>query len=117
MIDKHKKHRYAAPTSVIETQNVTEFVNRTGNIYESIAIISKRADQISSEIKEELSGKLKEFSTHTDNLEEVHENREQIEMSRFYEKLPHPTIVSVSEFVNRELEHRYPSEDDDDTIA
>lgn len=115
MIDKNKKHKFATNVSVIETQNIKEFAAKTGNVYESIAILSKRADQISGEVKEELHAKLKEFSSHTDNLEEVHENREQIEISRFYERLPHPTIVATREFTEDELYIRYP--DDESTEA
>lgn len=76
-----------APTNTV-TRNVMELCNETGNIYESIAIIGKRANQISVEMKQELSKKLQEFSTTTDSLDEVFENREQIEISRYYEKLP-----------------------------
>ena len=110
-MDKNKKHKYALNVSVIETQNIKEFAAKTGNVYESISIIAKRADQISGEVKEELLSKLKEFSSHTDNLEEVHENREQIEISRFYERLPHPSIVATNEFLEDGLQVRYPDEE------
>ncbi len=69
-----------------------------GNIYESIVVFSKRADQINTELKEELSSKLEEFASTTDNLEEIFENREQIEVSRFYERLPKPGSMAVQEF-------------------
>lgn len=81
----------------------------TGNIYESIAIISKRANQISSEIKEELTSKLAEFATTTDNLEEIFENREQIEISRFYERLPKPSLISIQEFLDDKVYYRNPA--------
>jgi len=74
-----------------------------GNIYESIVVFSKRADQINTELKEELSAKLEEFASTTDNLEEVFENREQIEVSRFYERLPKPGAMAVQEFEETKL--------------
>jgi ferritin-like metal-binding protein YciE len=71
--------------------------------------MSKRANQISSEIKEELSSKLQEFSSHTDNLEEVFENREQIEISKHYEKMPKPTLISIQEFLEDKVYYRNPN--------
>ncbi len=90
-----------AETSTI-TRDIRNFDAETGNIYESVAILSKRAQQINSELKEELTNKLASFSSNTDNLEEVFENREQIEVSKFYERLPKPTLIAVQEF----LEHK-----------
>ena len=84
----------------IVTRDIRRFDGETGNIYEAVSIMSKRANQISSEIKEELSGKLMEFSSHTDNLEEVFENREQIEISSFYERLPKAVNIAMDEFLN-----------------
>jgi len=81
----------------IETRELTDFANATGNIYETLVMLSKRSNQISLEMKEELQAKLKEFASSTDNLEEVHENREQIEISRFYERIPHPVLLCVDE--------------------
>ena len=78
------------------TRNTVDIDSKTGNIYEAIAIISKRSNQIALEMKEELNGKLAEFATTTDNLDEVFENREQIEISKFYEKLPNPVIISTT---------------------
>jgi DNA-directed RNA polymerase subunit K/omega len=83
----------------------------TGNIYESVAIIAKRANQISAELKEELTGKLNEFATHTDNLEEVFENREQIEISKFYERLPKPVSIATAEFFEGKVYHRNPTKE------
>ena len=80
----------------------------TGNVYESVAIISKRANQISAELKEELTGKLNEFASHTDNLEEIFENREQIEISKFYERMPKPVNIAIQEFVDGKVYHRNP---------
>ncbi len=98
-----------APTNTV-TRNVMELCNETGNIYESVAIIGKRANQISVEIKQELSKKLAEFSTSTDNLDEVFENREQIEISRFYEKLPKPTLIATEEFLQGKIYYRNASQ-------
>lgn len=94
-----------APTNTV-TRNVMELCNETGNIYESIAIIGKRANQISVEMKQELSKKLQEFSTTTDTLDEIFENREQIEISRYYEKLPKPTLIATEEFVEGKVYFR-----------
>ncbi|MBL7901212.1 MAG: DNA-directed RNA polymerase subunit omega [Bacteroidia bacterium] len=96
----------------IVTRDVRRFDGVTGNIYEAVAIISKRANQISSEIKEELSNKLQEFSSHTDNLEEVFENREQIEISKHYEKLPKPALIAVQEFMEDKVYFRNPSKEE-----
>ena len=78
-------------------------------IYESVAIIAKRANQISLEIKQDLSKKLSEFASYNDSLEEVFENREQIEISRFYEKLPKPTLIATEEFIEKSIYWRDPS--------
>ena len=90
------KNSNAERTTV--TRDVDQLEERTGNIYESIVIISRRANQIAAEMKEELTSKLQEFASHTDNLEEVFENREQIEISRHYEKLPKPVAIAIREF-------------------
>jgi DNA-directed RNA polymerase subunit K/omega len=105
-MDKAKKMKMTQINPLIETQNLEEMANRTGNVYESIYIIARRANQISREIKEELHSKLEDFASHTDNLEEIHENREQIEISKFYEKLPHATILATTEYKNNELSVR-----------
>ena len=91
------------------TRDIRRFDGVTGNIYEAVAIMSKRANQISSEMKEELSAKLQEFSSHSDNLEEIFENREQIEISKFYEKLPKPSLISVQEFLEDKIYYRNPN--------
>ena len=80
------------------TRNLAELEDETGNVYESIVILSKRANQINNEMKEELTSKLEEFASSTDNLEEIFENREQIEVSRFYERLPKPGAIAMQEF-------------------
>ncbi|MCD4832423.1 MAG: DNA-directed RNA polymerase subunit omega [Bacteroidales bacterium] len=96
-----------APVTTI-TRNLNEIDNETGNIYEAVAIVSKRANQIGSELKEELNRKLEEFASYTDNLEEIFENREQIEISRFYERLPKPTLIAVQEFMDDQIYYRKP---------
>jgi DNA-directed RNA polymerase subunit K/omega len=93
----------------LETRNLADFKNRAGNLYESIAIISKRANQIALQIKEELHGKLEEFATTSDNLEEIHENREQIEISKAYEKMPNPALLATQEFMEDKIYFRNPS--------
>jgi DNA-directed RNA polymerase subunit K/omega len=91
------------------TRDIRRFDGQTGNIYEAVSIMSKRANQISTEMKEELSAKLQEFSSHSDNLEEIFENREQIEISKFYEKLPKPSLIAVQEFLEEKIYYRNPT--------
>ncbi len=88
------------------TRKMVDLDAPTGNIYESVAIISKRANQISAGLKEELKRKLEEFSTTTDSLEETFENREQIEISRYYERLPKPSLIATEEFLDDEIYFR-----------
>ncbi len=90
------------------TRNMDEIEAVTGNVYESCVIISKRSNQISIDLKEELTGKLNEFASSTDNLEEIFENREQIEISRFYEKLPKTNAIAMKEFLEDKLFFRKP---------
>lgn len=93
------------------TRDVLELLKETDNVYESVAIIAKRANQISIEIKQDLSKKLAEFASYNDSLEEVFENREQIEISRYYEKLPKPTLLATQEFLEGNIYWRDPSKD------
>lgn len=95
-----------------KTRNLMELTDQTGNIYESIVIMSKRANQISKEQKEELNSKLQEFATVQDNLEEVFENREQIEISKFYERLPKPYSYAIEEFRTENTYFRMPEEEE-----
>ncbi|MBE6340972.1 MAG: DNA-directed RNA polymerase subunit omega [Bacteroidales bacterium] len=95
-----------------KTWNTAELSQRTGNIYEMVNIITKRANQISVDLKEELGKKLQEFSSYTDNLEEVFENREQIEISKYYERLPKPVSIATQEFVDNKIYYRRPVADD-----
>ena len=96
-----------APTNTV-THDLSDFRDKTGNVYESIAIMGKRANQISVEIKDELKKKLDEFSSSSDNLEEVFENREQIEISRYYERLPKPALIATQEFLEDKVYYRNP---------
>jgi DNA-directed RNA polymerase subunit K/omega len=93
----------------IVTRDIRRFDAQTGNIYEAVAIMSKRANQISTELKEELTSKLQEFGSNNDNLEEIFENREQIEVSKFYEKLPKPSLIAVQEFLEEKVYYRNPT--------
>lgn len=99
-----------APTNTV-TRNLMDFCEGTGNVYESVVIISKRANQISAQMKDELSKKLKEFASGNDNLEETFENREQIEISRYYEKLPKATLIATDEFLHDRIYYRNPAKD------
>ena len=99
-----------APINTV-TRDVRELWKETGNIYESVAIIAKRANQISIEIKQDSNKKLQEFASYNDSLEEVFENREQIEISRYYEKLPKPTLLATQEFIDGDIYWRDPSKD------
>ena len=100
-----------APVNTV-TREVMSLCKDTGNIYESVAIISKRANQIAAEIKQDLSKKLEEFASYNDSLEEVFENREQIEISRYYEKLPKPSLLATQEFIDGNVYYRDPSKDE-----
>ena len=91
-----------------QTYDRNKIDEKTNNIYESIAIISKRAKQIDAEMKIELVKKIEEFSTNNETLEEVFENREQIEISKYYERLPKPTLVAIEELLNDEIYYRIP---------
>lgn len=88
------------------TRSIKDLDTNVGNIYETLAILEKRANQIGVEIKEELVAKLQEFATHTDSLEEVFENNEQIEVSKFYESLPKPTLIAIQEMLEEKIYHR-----------
>ncbi|MDB4925150.1 DNA-directed RNA polymerase subunit omega [Mucilaginibacter sp.] len=90
------------------TRDLRELDVETGNIYESLVIMSKRANQISNNVKEELHAKLSEFASSNDNLEEIFENREQIEISKYYEKMPKPSLVAVQEFLDGKIYYRNP---------
>ena len=99
------------PTSAV-TRDIVDLTKETNNIYESIIIVTKRAKQIAIKEKEELNAKLAEFATTVDTLEEIFENKEQIEISRHYEKMPKPTAKAIEEFKEDKVMFRYPSEED-----
>ena len=99
-----------APTNTV-TRDVNSLCENTGNVYETVAIIGKRSNQIASEMKNDLSKKLQEFASYNDNLEEVFENREQIEISKHYERMPKPTLVAIDEFLKDKVYFRNPSKD------
>ena len=94
--------------TTVVTRQKDQFYKGTGNIYETVAILTKRANQIASEMKEELNKKIEEFATNNDSLEEVFENREQIEIAKFYERLPKPTLIAIHKFLNDEIYFRNP---------
>ncbi len=96
----------ASVNPLVETRDVVAMKEKTGNLYESIAVISKRANQISVSMKEELHRKLDEFTVHGDNLEEIHENKEQIEISRIYERMANPALQSLNEFFDDKIYYR-----------
>jgi DNA-directed RNA polymerase subunit K/omega len=96
-----------APVTTV-TRNLDSLNNGTENIYETVIVVSRRSNQISVEMKQELNKKLEEFASYTDNLEEVFENREQIEISKFYERLPKPTLIALQEFEESKIFFRNP---------
>ncbi len=89
-----------------ETRNLNDFNKITDNVYETVSMLSKRANQISQDLKQELYRKIEEFTSQTDNLEEIFENREQIEITRFYEQLPKPTLIAIHEYLNDQIVYR-----------
>ncbi len=101
-----KKLAMAAVYPMARTQDVIAIKDKTGNIYESIAIIAKRSNQIAVNMKEELHRKLDEFTIHADNLEEIHENKEQIEISRIYERMANPALQATAEFMDDKIYYR-----------
>ena len=96
-----------APLNTV-TRDMIKLAEPTGNVYETVCIIAKRANQIAVEMKHELEKKLQEFASMSDTLEEVSENREQIEISRFYEKLPKPTLIATQEYIENKIAWRLP---------
>jgi DNA-directed RNA polymerase subunit K/omega len=100
------KKAMASVNPLVETRDVIAMKEKTGNLYESIVVMSKRANQIAVNMKEELHRKLDEFTIHADNLEEIHENKEQIEISRIYERMANPALQSITEFVDDKIYHR-----------
>ncbi|GAO45692.1 DNA-directed RNA polymerase subunit omega [Flavihumibacter petaseus] len=105
-MSKLRRQLSSNTSNVAEAKNLLEIKGRTGNLYESIAVIAKRANQINIVLKEELHNKLEEFATHTDSLEEIHENKEQIEISRAYERMPNPALLATQEFMEDKVYYR-----------
>ncbi len=99
--------------SSIVTRDIESIAEPTGNIYESLVVVGKRARQISADLKEELNAKLAEFASSVDNLEEIFENREQIEISKFYERMPKPSTTAMEEFLEDKVMFRKPEEDEE----
>jgi DNA-directed RNA polymerase subunit K/omega len=110
-MSKLRRQLSSSTSSVVEPKSLFDLKEKTGNLYESIAIIAKRANQINITIKEELHNKLEEFASHTDSLEEIHENKEQIEISKAYERMPNPALLASQEFVEDKIYFRKNEED------
>ncbi len=106
----YKKTKAAGTTT---TRNIAEIDQNAGNIYETVIVVAKRANQISVGMKQELNRKLEEFASYTDNLEEVFENPEQIEISRFFERLPKPSLIALEELVDDEIYFRINEQPED----
>ena len=104
-------YRRTNAVSNTETRDVMKLAEPVGNVYEMVRIISKRANQLSVEMKQDLDTKLQEFASYTDNLEEVFENHEQIEISRFYEKLPKPALIALQDWKDGEIYYRNPAKE------
>ena len=107
------KYRNSNASNTTKTYDRKDIDEQTNNIYEAISIIAKRSNQINTEIKKELHDKLDEFATHNDNLEEIFENKEQIEVSRFYERLPKPYAIAVQEWLESKVYYRDTEESED----
>ena len=94
----------------VRARDVHSLAAATGNIYETLSIIAQRARQLHIDLKHELNAKLEEFAVNADTIEEIHENKEQIEISKFYERLPNPAVIALEEFTTGQLKHRYVEE-------
>lgn len=104
-------YRRTTASSNTETRDVMKLAEPVGNVYEMVRIVSKRANQLSIEMKQDLDAKLQEFASYSDNLEEVFENHEQIEISRFYEKLPKPSLIALQDWADGEIYYRNPAKE------
>ena len=105
-MSKLRRQLSAGIANNVETKSLDDLRKKTGNLYESIAIVAKRAHQINISLKEQLHNKLDEFASHTDSLEEIHENKEQIEISRAYERMPNPALLATQEFMEDKVYFR-----------
>ena len=110
-MSKLRRQLSSGTVNIVETRNLNDIKDKTGNIYESISIVAKRANQINISLKEELHNKLEEFASHTDSLEEIHENKEQIEISRAYERMPNPALLATQEFLDEKVYFRKGEDD------
>ena len=110
-MSKLRRQMSANTSNVVETKSLIDIKDQTGNLYESIAIIARRANQINISLREELHNKLEEFASHTDSLEEIHENKEQIEISKAYERMPNPALLATQEFMENKVYFRKNEED------
>src|SRR6266536_5995209 len=110
-MSKLRRQLSSGTVNIVETRNLNDIKDKTGNLYESISIVGKRANQINISLKEELHNKLEEFASHTDSLEEIHENKEQIEISKAYERMPNPALLATQEFMEDKIYYR--TNDDD----
>lgn len=110
-MSKLRRQLSAGITNNVETRNLEDLKAKTGNLYASIAIVGKRANQINIAIKEELHNKLEEFASHTESMEEIHENKEQIEISRAYERMPNPALQATHEFLEDKVYFRQNDEE------
>ena len=110
-MSKLRRQLSSGTVNIVETRNLNDIKDKTGNLYESISIVGKRANQINISLKEELHNKLEEFASHTDSLEEIHENKEQIEISKAYERMPNPALLATTEFLEDKVYHRKNEED------
>ncbi len=106
-------YRRTTASNNTETRNISELSESVGNVYEMVMIMGKRANQIAVEMKQDLDSKLQEFASYSDNLEEVFENHEQIEISRFYEKLPKPSLIAIQEWEENDIYYRNPAKEKD----
>jgi len=110
-MSKLRRQLSSGTVNIVETRSLTDIKDKTGNLYESISIVGKRANQINISLKEELHNKLEEFASHTDSLEEIHENKEQIEISRAYERMPNPALLATQEFLDEKIYFRKGEDD------
>jgi len=110
-MSKLRRQLSSGTVNIVETRNLNDIKDKTGNLYESISIVAKRANQINISLKEELHNKLEEFASHTDSLEEIHENKEQIEISRAYERMPNPALLATQEFLDEKIYFRKGEDD------
>src|SRR5712671_4745822 len=110
-MSKLRRQLSSGTVNIVETRNLDDIKGKTGNLYESISIVGKRANQVNISLKEELHNKLEEFASHTDSLEEIHENKEQIEISKAYERMPNPALLASTEFMEDKVYYRK-NEDD-----